>query len=115
MAEADEPSTNAGATEGASASSGSAPSSELKGGLAGVHPRVAKLSLPVAPTDRTGLNTLRLSLLPIACWKLEDLRFDFDLSFIRPDGTDEFTALLELRKQHAGAPLSIFGHADPRR
>jgi hypothetical protein len=114
MAAADEPSENAGASEAqASASSGTTAPSGLKGGVAGVHPRVAKLSLPVAPTDRSGLNTLRLSLLPIACWKLEDLRFDFDSSFIRPEGSDEFTALLELRKQHAGAPLSIFGHADP--
>lgn len=85
----------------------------LKGGIVGRHPRVEKLSLPVAPTERTGLNTLKLSLMPIACWKLEDLRFDFDSSFIRPDGADEFTALLELRKQHAGARMSLFGHADP--
>jgi hypothetical protein len=52
----------------------SARPSTLKGGIVGLHPRVGKLSLPVAPTDQEGLNTLRLSLLPIACWKLEDLR-----------------------------------------
>ena len=86
----------------------------LAGAVSGAHPRRLKLSLPVAPsTQGNGVNTLRFALLPIACWKLEDLRFDFDSSFIKPDGADEFAALLELRKQHPGSPLALFGHADP--
>jgi hypothetical protein len=89
------------------------PSIGLVGGVTGRHPGSLKRALPIAPTTAAGVNTLRFSLLPIACWKLEDLRFDFDSSFIKPEGADEFTALLELRRQHAGAPLSIFGHADP--
>jgi hypothetical protein len=52
-------------------------------------------------------------LLPIACWRLEDLRFDFDSSFVRPEAAMEMTALSALRQAHAGAPLSLFGHADP--
>lgn len=89
------------------------PALGLAGGLVGRHPGSVKRALPVAATTSDGVNTLRFSLLPIACWKLEDLRFDFDSSFIKPDGVDEFAALLELRRQHVGAPLSIFGHADP--
>jgi peptidoglycan hydrolase-like protein with peptidoglycan-binding domain len=89
-----------------------APSS-LTGGVAGTHSTRTRLPLAVAPTKEAGKNTLQLSLLPIACWKLEDLRFDFDSSFIKPEGREEFTALLELWKQHNRAPLSIFGHADP--
>lgn len=85
----------------------------LAGGAVGRHPGATKRSLPVAATVKDGVNTLRFSLLPIACWKLEDLRFDFDSSFLRPDGADEMASLLELRKQHAGSPISIFGHADP--
>lgn len=84
----------------------------LAGGAVGVHPR-ARVSLPVAPTQGPGVNTLRFSLLPVACWKLEDMRFEFDSSFVRPEGVEEFAALLELRRQHEGAPLSLFGHADP--
>lgn len=85
----------------------------LAGALSGRHPRRANPSLPVAATTQKVSNTLRFSLLPIACWKLEDLRFDFDSSFIKPEAADEFVQLLELRKQHEGSPLSLFGHADP--
>lgn len=114
MAEADGRPESEG-TAGAGTGPGvSAPArGKLIGGVVGKHPERGKRSLPVAATLADGINTLRFSLLPIACWKLEDLRFDFDSSFIQPDGADELSALLELRKQHSGAPLSVFGHADP--
>lgn len=85
----------------------------LAGGITGIHPGASRRALPVAATDQSGFNTLRAALAPIACWRLEDLRFDFDSSFIKPEGAEEFSALLELLKQHPGAPLSLFGHADP--
>lgn len=106
MAEAGEGKTNV-------TSSGVPTSSDLVGGAAGVHPGANRRFLPVAASTQSGRNTLRFSLLPIACWKLEDLRFDIDSSFIKPEGVDEFAALLELRRQHPGSPISIFGHADP--
>jgi hypothetical protein len=83
------------------------------GGVAGDHAPRPSLPLYVAPTDANDSNALRFVLLPIACWRLEDLRFDFDSSFVRPEAAMEMTALSALRQAHAGAPLSLFGHADP--
>jgi hypothetical protein len=87
--------------------------STTSGGVYGKHADRAKLPLYVAPTDQQDFNALRLILLPIACWRLEDLRFDFDSSFVRPEAAEEMAALAGLRKEHPGAGASIFGHADP--
>ncbi len=38
-------------------------------------------------------NTIRLPLLPWACWKAEDICFDFDRAFVRPDAKTGFTEL----------------------
>ncbi len=45
---------------------------------------------PVAGAER---NTIRLLLPPVACWRVDDFRFDFDSSFIRPQ-IDRDMALL---------------------
>ncbi len=54
-----------------------------------------------------------MELIPVACWKLNDVRFLFGSSFLLPQTRGEFIELLQLRKAHPGAPLSVFGHADP--
>jgi hypothetical protein len=59
------------------------------------------------------INTFRLSLQPIGCWRLDDPRFVFDASFLLPEAAEEFTALSRLLTILPDAPLSIFGHADP--
>jgi peptidoglycan hydrolase-like protein with peptidoglycan-binding domain len=72
-------------------------------------------SLPVfvAPSTDEAFNTLRKRLLPIACWRLEDLHFDFDSSFVKPESAADFRRFASLWKR-AGAPtVSVFGHADP--
>ncbi|MEJ7714116.1 MAG: peptidoglycan-binding protein [Pyrinomonadaceae bacterium] len=73
--------------------------------------------------------------IPIACLRVDDVRFEFDSSFVRPEISDEIEHLADLREQHkieinpttgevnqttgvgtTGViifpPLSIFGHAD---
>ena len=67
----------------------------------------------VAPTTASFFNVLRDPLIPIACWRMDDIRFEFGSSFILPDAADEFTMLAVLMNTHANAPLSLFGHADP--
>lgn len=52
-------------------------------------------------------------MLPVGCWKLAELCFDFDQSFVRRTAGDAFRQLAALRKAHPGAPLALFGHADP--
>ena len=90
-----------------------APGNATSGGISGTHPPRTNLPLYVAPTPAQDFNALRRLLLPVACWRLEDLRFDFDSSFVRPEAALEMAALADLRTAHAGAPASIFGHADP--
>jgi len=54
-----------------------------------------------------------MELIPLACWKLNDVRFAFGSSFVLPDSGSECFDLSALRQQHPAAPLSVFGHADP--
>jgi len=82
-------------------------------GLGADHPVPEARPVLVAPLFSNEVNTIRVSLQPVACWRLEDIRFDFDSSFIRPDAAEELGALATLRHIHPGAPISIFGHADP--
>jgi hypothetical protein len=87
---------------------------EIIGSVSGKHPDAEALPLAVSPcTTGKGKNTIRMELLPVACWKMENLRFAFGSSFVLPGARKEFRALANLRKQHPGAPLSVFGHADP--
>lgn len=86
---------------------------KTEGGHADTHPKPDVFPLLLAPTVAAENNTLRMQLIPLACWKLNDVRFDFDSSFVLPDSATEFAELNQLRKDHPGAPLSIWGHADP--
>jgi hypothetical protein len=90
------------------------------GGTAASHPKPETLQFFVGPTTSDQFNTSRLRLIPVACWKVEDIRFAFDSSFVTPDIAIEIKLLQTLREQHkepGGAarypPLSLFGHADP--
>ena len=49
-----------------------------EGGLAATHPEIQSLPVRVAPTNEQDTNTLRAPFVPIACWRLEDLRFEFE-------------------------------------
>lgn len=87
--------------------------SATTGGISGTHPHVKSPPALVAATDDKDTNTLRAPFAAIACWKLEDLRFEFGSSFIRSEAAAEFAELAVLVQEHPDAPLSIFGHADP--
>ena len=99
------------------------PSSE--GGTSGDHITAEPLVARVAPADQSQFNLLVPRIIPIACWRLDEIRFDFGSSFVVPETAKELTVLADLREKHKlqvpGAadgkavypPLSIFGHADP--
>ena len=97
-------------------------------------------ALNVAPTDGSSkFNTIRIPLIPVACWRLEDPSFDFDSSFVsakfrgemvptdpgqdtaEDDGLSEtsgapdspLTTLSGIVSQNQGCPAAIFGHCDP--
>ena len=88
---------------------------ELEAGFAASHP-LPSLPIYAAPSTRDDFKTsnkLKLSLNPIACWRLDDARFEFDSSFVMPDASKELAVLIKMIKLQPDAPLSVFGHTDP--
>jgi hypothetical protein len=83
------------------------------GGVGAKHAPRRKLPVVIAPSSGDAWNVLAPPPVPLACWRLEDVRFDFDSSFIKPDAAPELTQLATLWKELDGPPLSVFGHADP--
>lgn len=91
------------------------------GGVSGEHAEAKPFEFLVGPTTTDQFNTARLRLIPIACWRVDDIRFAFDSSFVNadpePDNPNDIRSelkhLVDLVKAHPGAPLSVFGHADP--
>jgi hypothetical protein len=88
--------------------------SGASGVVADVHPPIESLPILVSPsTAGKGRNTIRMEVIPIACCKVSDAKFEFESSFVLPKSAEEFREVSRLRKANAGAPLSVFGHADP--
>jgi hypothetical protein len=93
------------------------------GGVSGHHSAAEPFELLVSPsTSAEHKNTVRLRLIPIACWRVDQIRFAFDSSFVSPEITQELKTLQGLREFHTRRdfngntlfpPLSVFGHADP--
>jgi hypothetical protein len=94
------------------------------GGMTGDHPVFVILPFKVASSTESQFNTVRLPLVSIACWNVEDVRFAFDSSFVDADCAPqkknspedirrELKALKKLVTKYPGCPLTLFGHADP--
>jgi hypothetical protein len=83
------------------------------GGVAAQHPARRSLPVLVAPSLGGEKNTVAIADVPLACWRLEAARFDFDSSVIRPEAEAELTLLAGMFDTTGGAALSVFGHADP--
>ena len=83
------------------------------GGVVAEHPTLPTHEVLVSPTPADKRNTIRAAILPLACWRCDDIRFDFDSSFVRPEIANELRSLADLREKHPRATISIFGHADP--
>ena len=96
---------------------------DSSGGIAGSFPSARPFQVLVAPSTSGELNTTRMRLVPIACWRVDDVRFGFDSSFVTPEAAAELQMLVSLREAHKKTnpatrnaeypPLSVFGHADP--
>ena len=87
------------------------------GGVVGKHPAADPLQILVGPATSNEFNTVRLRLIPIGCFSVEDASFKFDSSFVLPEFQTEINSFVDLREKNPekikGAPISIFGHADP--
>jgi hypothetical protein len=81
------------------------------GGMTGTHPPADPDELLIGPSTTNEFNAITLRPIPIACWKIEDVRFAFDSSFVTPDAATEFHALRDLRIKHSakGAPSASTG------
>jgi hypothetical protein len=98
------------------------PTRVSEGGIAAKHPPSEDIAALVGPATGSEHNTLRAAIIPVACWRLEDVRFEFDSSIVSPGIEAELADLAELINEHPpssksaggpGFPLSVFGHADP--
>lgn len=87
------------------------------GGTGGAHPTQPTFPALVATMQEKAYNTIKATLIPFACWKIEDLRFEFDCSFLKLGIGEELQTLAQLIDEHTQdgeRPLSsLFGHADP--
>jgi hypothetical protein len=93
-----------------------------EGGIAATHPPVLDITALVGSSTGNEHNVVRAAIIPVACWRLEDVRFEFDSSVVVPEIELELKSLAQLVKDHPpasksagkpGFPLSVFGHADP--
>ena len=82
-------------------------------GVAGKHPVQEISPALVAPATAQEANKIVAGIIPVACWRVDSIRFAFASSFILPSIKPELTCLQELIQEHPECPLSIFGHADP--
>jgi len=100
--------------------------SVTEGGTSAAHPPIPPLRVVVGPATGAESNLLRFAIVAIACWRIGDVRFHFDSSFVVPEARTEFqtlSRLIEDRTEKPGInppggkpkapPLSIYGHADP--
>lgn len=85
-----------------------------EGGMAAEYPKEDKADVRIGPTTTDEYNTLRTRINPVACLRVDDIQFDFDSSFVRPQIKSQVKELKKkMREEHPGCPISIFGHADP--
>jgi hypothetical protein len=98
-----------------------------EGGTAGTLPVTLPRPVLVGPSTADEHNRVSSTLIPVACWRVDDIRFEFGSSFVVPEVSNEIKHLATLREKHKlmvspqpGAepvavypPLSIFGHTDP--
>jgi hypothetical protein len=71
-------------------------------------------SLSFASTeDGSKFNTIRVPLIPVACWRLNAPGFAFDSSVVAPAFRNEMATLSKIVAAHPGCPAALFGHCDP--
>lgn len=89
------------------------------GGIAGKHAAAGTPQLLVGSATADQFNTITFRLVPIACFRVDDIRFAFDSSFVASDPNDkndirtDLQLLVDLLEANPESPLTVFGHADP--
>jgi len=83
------------------------------GGAAGKLPVREVHSVLVGPSLGSEFNAIELDFAPEACVRFDDVRFEFDSSFIGAETRTELKLLGKLHNEDPTRPASVFGHADP--
>jgi hypothetical protein len=89
---------------------------DAEAGVAGAHPQREPFRVRVAPSLTAAtvpFNAIEPGLFSVACWRMDDARFDFDSSFVMPAAKKELGLLRVVHDEHPGCPMTVFGHADP--
>lgn len=87
--------------------------------ITGKHPEQSDRIFFVAPSDeeKKTRNTIRLVDLPAACWRMDDICFDFNSVFLLHSASSAFDGLAKIVEKETewGKPpkIALFGHADP--
>jgi hypothetical protein len=88
-------------------------------GMTAEHPKGMRLVYFVAPStsEKKVKNTIVLEFNVAACWKVEDICFEFDRALIRLDAVGAFKELGKLWNReiqlNKTPKTALFGHADP--
>ncbi|MCO5165667.1 MAG: OmpA family protein [Planctomycetes bacterium] len=81
-----------------------------------LHPEQRTYEAHAGPTSGAERATIRAAILPFACWRVDDVRFEHDSSIVRPDVAPSLAALAALLEQNRVGDrrptLAVFGHAD---
>jgi len=89
------------------------------GGVAGAHNPAEPPRFVAGSSTGDEFNLIRFPPNVVACFRVDDIRFAFDSSFISTDSDAsndiraELKLLVDLLKKYPQSPLSVFGHADP--
>lgn len=83
------------------------------GGVVASHELELDLPMYIAPSVGSEFNSFNPPFIAIACTRLNDARFEFDSSIIRPRVAREMRRLGVLWDRTPGRHASVFGHADP--
>src|SRR5262249_37549794 len=70
------------------------------GGIAASHIDVPQATVLAAPNASKEFNRIKRRIVPLACWRAQDVRFAFESSFVRPEISTEIAALNELIVRH---------------
>jgi len=83
-------------------------------GVAGTYPPSPEEGVARGAGLRQEFQRLTNATVPLACWRMDELWFEFDSSFPRPEAATELPLLHALRMRHGAAPMSVFGQTDVR-
>ena len=94
--------------------------SSSDGGVAGQHPQPGRPADYCRSDHRGSVQQIDLPPPVVACFRVDDIRFAFDSSFVTSNPGDdkndiraELRLLAQLLKDNTQCPLSVYGHADP--